>query len=250
MPSRWSHERCCDLAEAEIERFASVVRGAARDTPIPTCGGWTLGDLVQHVGHIHRWAAGMVGERSRQRHSRRQADLPLPDPPADLGDWIAEGAEVLLPALRAADPDDGMWTWGPDKHVRFWSRRMVHETAVHRVDAQLGLGLDPWLHPAVAVDGVDEFLENPPARRFRGDGERILLAATDRPDRWLVSLSADRPVVSRLDADPAGTATVRVRGTAADLDLLLWQRRHHAEPRFAVRGDAALLDRWRAATEW
>jgi hypothetical protein len=31
---------------------------------------------------------------------------------------------------------------GPDKHMRFWSRRMVHETAVHRVDGER-LRLDP-----------------------------------------------------------------------------------------------------------
>ena len=30
-----------------------------------------------------------------------------------------------------------MWAWGPDKHARFWPRRLLHETAVHRGDAYL-----------------------------------------------------------------------------------------------------------------
>lgn len=167
MPGRYSHQRFCDLASAEIARFAEVIQGADPSTPVPTCGRWTLADLVQHLAQIHRWAAGMVAELSRTRHSRRKADLPLPADPATWSDWVAEAETLLVPVLRAADPEARMWAWGPDKHVRFWSRRMVHETAVHRVDAELALGITPQVDPAVAADGVEEFLENLPRSRER-----------------------------------------------------------------------------------
>ena len=81
-----------------------------------------------------------------------------------------------------------MWAWGPDKHVRFWSRRMVHETGVHRVDAELALGIEPRVDPAVAAGGVVEFLENlPRSSALRGDGEQLRLVATDRPDQWTIT---------------------------------------------------------------
>jgi hypothetical protein len=53
----YSHQRCCDLAGGEIARFAAVIRGADPATPVPTCGRWTLADLIQHIGHIHRSTA-------------------------------------------------------------------------------------------------------------------------------------------------------------------------------------------------
>jgi uncharacterized protein (TIGR03083 family) len=165
MAAIYSHQRCCDLASAEIARFAAVIRGGDPATPVLTCAPWTLADLIQHIGHIHRWAAAMVAERSPTRHSRKKAELPLPADPATWPDWLAEAETLLVPVLRAADPDARRWAWGPDKHVRFWSRRMVHETAVHRVDAELALGIQPRVDPAAAVDGVEEFLENLPRSR-------------------------------------------------------------------------------------
>src|SRR5215207_11044125 len=113
MPGMHTHERCCDLAGAEIERFAAVIREADPATPVPTCGRWTLADLVQHIGQIHRWAAAIVAELSRTRHSRRKADLPLPADPASWPGWLAEGQALLVPVLRAADPEAGCGPGGP-----------------------------------------------------------------------------------------------------------------------------------------
>jgi uncharacterized protein (TIGR03083 family) len=248
MPAMYPHQRCCDLASAEIARLAAVVRGADPATPVPTCGRWTMADLVQHIAHIHRWAAGMVAERSRTRHSRRKADLPLPADPATWSDWLAEAELLLVPVLRAADPETRMWAWGPDKHVRFWSRRMVHETAVHRVDAELALGIAPRVDPAVAVDGVEEFLENlPRSGSLRGDGERLRLLATDRPDRWTIvrrPAGFDWTRGEPADGPPGTAGSVTVRASTAELYLLLWGRWPYTDARFEVTGDRSLLAHW------
>jgi uncharacterized protein (TIGR03083 family) len=80
----------------------------------------------------------------------------------------------------------------PTRHSRkkvdlFWPRRVVHETAVHRADAELALGVEPRIDPAVAVDGVGELLENlPRSRPLRGSGEQLRLAATDQPAQWTI----------------------------------------------------------------
>jgi uncharacterized protein (TIGR03083 family) len=260
MPGLYDHQRYCDLTGAEIRRFAAGVRGADPSTPVTTCGRWTLRDLVHHAGQIHRWAAGMVAVCSMEPRSRTAADWPLPPDPGAYADWLGEGERLLVPVLAAADPDAGMWAWGVDQHVRFWSRRMVHETAVHRVDAELALGLDPWVDVAVAVDGVGEFLENLPRARIwardvgklRGDGELIRLVATDRPDEWTIRLvergfgwSHDTP-----DGDGNGEAphpagrSVTARASVGDLYLLVWGRRRFTDPRFAITGDSDLLAHW------
>jgi uncharacterized protein (TIGR03083 family) len=248
MPGRYDHQRCCDLASAEIDRFAAVIRGANPATPVPTCGNWSLADLVQHIGQIHRWAGGMVAECSATRHSRKKADLPLPADPATWPDWLAEGQRLLVPVLRAADPEARMWAWGPDKHVRFWSRRMVHETAVHRVDAELALGIQPRIAPAVASDGVEEFLENlPRSRSLRGEGEQLWLVASDRPDRWTIIRQPTGFEWTRGDPQggPAGAAgSVSVRASTAELYLLLWGRWPSTDARYAVAGDRGLLTHW------
>ncbi len=58
---------------------------------------------------------------------------------------------------------------------------MLHETTMYRCDGQLALGAPPTIEPAVAVDGIDEFLDNlpyavtfaPGVRNLRGDGQRL-----------------------------------------------------------------------------
>jgi uncharacterized protein (TIGR03083 family) len=264
MPGIHSHQRCCDLADDEIARFAAVIAGADPATPVPTCGRWTLADLIQHIGHIHRWAAAMVADLSPTRHSRRKDDLPLPSDPTTWPAWLAEAQTFLIPVLRATDPDARMWAWGPDKHARFWSRRMLHETAVHRVDAELALGIEPRIDPAVAADGVDEFLENlPRSRALRGNGEQLHLVATDQPDHWTITRQPttftwthrhpgrhgrpDPGSSGHPDPEPApaATTTVTAHATTADLYLFLWGRRPSTDPRLVVTGDPTLLTHWR-----
>ncbi|MFL6223449.1 MAG: maleylpyruvate isomerase family mycothiol-dependent enzyme [Actinomycetes bacterium] len=248
MPGLYSHQRFCDLADAEVARLAGAIRGADPATPVPTCGRWRMDDLVQHIGHIHRWAAAMVAELSPTRHSREKVDLPLPPDPATRPDWLAEARTFLIPALRAADPDARMWAWGPDKHARFWSRRMVHETAVHRADAELALGVEPRIDPAVAVDGVGEFLENlPRSRSLRGNGEQLRLAATDQPAQWTIIRDPANFTWTHgvPQPPPNGAPTVTVHASAADLYLLLWGRRPTTDPRLTMTGDPALLAHWR-----
>ena len=245
----YSHQRCCDLASAEIARFAAVIRGADPAIPVPTCGRWKLADLIQHLAQIHRWVAGMVAELSRTRHSRKKADLPLPADPATWSSWLAEAQTLLVPVLRAADPEARMWAWGPDKHVRFWSRRMVHETGVHRVDAELALGIDPQVEPAVAADGVEEFLENlPRSRSLRGQGEQLRLVATDRPDRWTIIRAPAGVAWIRGEPEDglpgAEAASVTVRARTAELYLLSWGRWPYTDARYEVAGDRALLAHW------
>ena len=101
MPGIYSHQRFCDLASDEIARLAAV-DGADPATPIPTCGPWTMADLVQHVGHILH--LGHNGPKD-------QGDAAAPTvtvraPPADLYLflWAGDGPATPVSPSPATPP--------------------------------------------------------------------------------------------------------------------------------------------------
>ncbi len=56
-----------DFPEALITEnaaFAELFRDADLSTPVPTCPGWTLAQLMRHVGRGDRWCAQIVTEQS------------------------------------------------------------------------------------------------------------------------------------------------------------------------------------------
>jgi uncharacterized protein (TIGR03083 family) len=240
-----SLEGCCGLVGTEIDRLAAVADGADPATPVPSCPGWTLADLLQHTGEVFRWAAAMVRDSSPERLAREAIDWDLPAEPADLPQWLRDGRAGVLEAFGAADPATPMWAWGWPKAAGFWPRRMVHEIGVHRADAELALGRVPAFEPDVAADGVDELLDNlphaasfaPGVATLRGSGT-LDLHAEDADTSWLVTLVADGFRWER--AAPVGT-DVEVTASAGDLLLALYGR----PARIDVDGDLALWDRWR-----
>jgi uncharacterized protein (TIGR03083 family) len=247
--SRWPSDAYIDAVGVEIARMADVVRVVAPETPVPSCPQWTVAELVTHTGAIHRWAAQMVRDLAQERLDRSTLDLGLPGDPSGYADWLAAGAEPLVAALTAADPGAPMWAWGADQHARFWMRRMVHETVVHRVDAELGAGREPHVDAALAADGIDELLENlPSAVSFRprvaelqGSGEAIALQSTDGDAHWLVRLGAGGFTWERaVSAD----AAVAVAARTEDLLLLVYARLELTPDRFGVSGDGRVLDHW------
>ncbi|MER5778076.1 maleylpyruvate isomerase family mycothiol-dependent enzyme [Streptomyces sp. NPDC002039] len=240
-------------AAVATESAALVATVAAADlsTPVPTCPDWTLEDLTRHVGSVHRWFTELLRRRVQQPPARREVDLRLPEHPDALPDWLAASAAEAAEVFAATDPDAPMWAWGVDQHARFWVRRMLFETLVHRVDAELALGLSPHVDRALAVDGIDEFLTNLPyaapfaplTARLRAPDRTIRFSSTDADGDWLVGLRPDGFALLADHAEPR-TADATVRGSAADLLLLLYGRLDHRSDAFHLLGDADLLAHW------
>ncbi len=246
-----NHTECCDALAAELERFATVLDRADLAATVPSCPPWDLAGLVKHVGGIHRWSGRMVAEGMTRRLSHGDLDLRFPDEPSEIVGWFRSGGKALQDALRKADPDQPTWSWGADQHARFWSRRQLHETAVHRADAELALGLEPEFDAVVAVDGVDEFLENLPFATFspviknlKGAGETLHFHCTDADGEWLIQLNPDGFSWEHGHAK----GDVAVRATASNMLLLLYGRRKPHHERLQIFGDGALLDRWLASS--
>jgi uncharacterized protein (TIGR03083 family) len=245
---RLSHAEYCATVATEIAQFATAVTGVNPDTRVPSCPDWTVTDLVEHLGLVHRWAEHQVRVLTPERIASADMGLDSPDGPADWPRWLRTGGERLVATLRASDPAAPMWAWGLEQTAGFWARRMVHETTVHRADAALATDA-PYDVPApVAVDGVDELFDNlPPAVRFapnvaqlRGNGETLRLETTDLPATWHLALHDDGFAWSHTDVP----ADVTVRAPARELLLLVYGRL--APDEVDVDGDGALLRRWLA----
>jgi uncharacterized protein (TIGR03083 family) len=232
-----------DYLEA-IGRESDALSQAARESlhaPVPSCPEWTVRDLVEHMGFVDRAWTERVARRLQDR-----ASLDLGDAPQDgLVDWFDEGARRLQKVLSNADPSERVWTWSHQKNVAFVQRRMAQETTVHRWDCQAAVGSPEPIKPALAADGVDEFLDIiAPATWQRseqprkGGGQLIHMHQTDGDGEWLLRLAVDGLQIERGHAK--GDAAVR--GTASDLLLLLWRRKTPSE--LEVFGDGTMLERF------
>ena len=67
---------------------------------------------------------------------------------------------AVTPDTREAlDPGTPAWTWGHRQDVGFTSRRVAQETAVHCWDALTAIDCSEPIDRTLAVDGIDEFLD-------------------------------------------------------------------------------------------
>lgn len=236
------------LLAAESERFIDVVYSADADLPIPTCPGWTATDIGEHVGQLYRWAAEHVRQRSQTRIPASMIEMHMPPERAERPGWVREGVEILSDALNTTDPDAVLWAWGSDKAARFWGRRMVFETTIHRADVELARGEEPVIDSATAIDGIDEFLDNlpfatyfaPKVENLRGE-ERLVLHADDEDVYWQIDLSTDGFDWTH-DAAAAGDATVSQR--ASRLLLFVYGRLGPSD--VSVEGDKEFAEFWSA----
>lgn len=143
------------FAEAAA-RFADGVAVADLKAPVPACSGWTVRDLVVHLGNTHAWAATIVETGAK---APTQSDDPGSHRSRAVSEWYAGKAEDLYRVLRDTDPEKPAWNFAFGEGVaNFWRRRQLHETTVHSVDLAQAVGATPHIAPEIASDGVDEVL--------------------------------------------------------------------------------------------
>lgn len=231
-------------AQARLLRSAAV--SVAAETPVPTCPGWTVQQLLRHVGRVFDMVIRVV----------QTADPQVPPPrlePAG-GDALAaldDRLATMLDVLARTDPATPAWHFTPTapKTAAFWSRRMAHEVTVHRIDAQAAAETSTEVDPDLAADGVDELLtrliarDPRPGRRPQPStlGGSVVYRAVDVGRVWTVHLAAGQlpqttqGEVTRADASVTGPADAVYRAG--------WGRPSDA----VITGDLALVDAIRAA---
>lgn len=228
---------------SEASALASAAEEAGLDAPVPTCPGWTITDLVLHIGEVHRWATAAVASKATKLGDVPADSLgPLPEP-SDMIDWFCRGAIALRDTLAAADPSVEYAAFLNDPitpRLLFWARRQTMETSIHRIDAESAAGRCTALAPDVAIDGIDEFLTGfiPRTRTpLRADSPHCLQIAPDYSEqRWTVSISNEMPVTERRAAD----ANCIVSGSASNIYLALWNR--ISLDNLTIEGDRTAID--------
>ncbi|MCL6289518.1 maleylpyruvate isomerase family mycothiol-dependent enzyme [Streptomyces sp. 43Y-GA-1] len=235
--------------------LAAAAERAGPGASVPTCPGWQIRHLLRHTGMVHRWAAAFVTEG----HTAYQPDGGEPAlDGAELLTWFREGHDHLVRSLEEAPADLDCWTFLPaPSPLAFWSRRQLHETTVHRVDAESALGGPLTPVPAErAVDGIDELLTGFHARprsKVRSRKPRTLrVRAVDTEATWTVRISEDPPEAVRTAATdaPEDRVDCELSGTAEGLYLTLWNRLPLAA--LSLRGDRSVARLWtdNSAVTW
>src|SRR5262250_2832589 len=157
-----STERLYGEITGSAATLAGLLDGTDLTRPVPTCPEWTMRQLVTHVGRAHRWATAIVATRAAEPIPFREVpDGRLPDDPAAQPGWLRDGAARLAETVRAGGGP--VWTHLGPGPASYWARRMAHETAVHRADAQIAAGTRPVIDPEIAADGIAEWLSFLPA---------------------------------------------------------------------------------------
>jgi uncharacterized protein (TIGR03083 family) len=115
------------LLESEGALFVATARVHDLAALVPGCPGWTLRELVAHLGLVYRWVTRVVRD-GRPGPPDRAERCSLEDPDPGDGPALVERAQVahadLVDALRAAPPDLDCWTVWPAASARsFWIRR-------------------------------------------------------------------------------------------------------------------------------
>ncbi len=226
------------LLRTTTERVRIATETADPAAPIPTCPGWDVTALIEHLGAVHLWAeeAARTATRPERMPSRE-------DDGRTLAEWYADAARCVVDSLARLDVTAPAWTFAAgDRTVAFWRRRQLHETLVHAADLALAgrqVGdlsaeeLYPGVDPDVAADGIAEILEVFLPRMARGAAQRgrvsdlipapapIMLTATDADVSWTLH-ATDAGLTVAGGASPHAVATLA--GPAADLNLAIWRR--------------------------
>ncbi|MEU0794800.1 maleylpyruvate isomerase family mycothiol-dependent enzyme [Amycolatopsis sp. NPDC005961] len=202
------------LLEA-IDVHADGLKRAALEAgptaPVRNCPKWTVHDLVSHIAFVHGFAVGLALNRPAR-----------PTPPPDWDDVLGwwDGQRLALREALGGNPETAAFSPYPGfaETVGDWTRRMAHETAIHRLDAESALADVPETRfsPEFANDGVDEYLTYLTPRRGITPDVRVTT-----PERsWAF-----------------GEPKAELDGAADDVYRALWGRPHQA----SVTGDLAPL---------
>ena len=131
------------IDERSVAFRAAIASAPSVALQVPTCPEWTLRDLVQHLGTVHRFWAVAVAAGPADAAPAQTASEGVTAAPREreaLLAWSAESTEQLLSALRDSGPDRGCWTWwGGSQSPQTCgavARHQLQEVAVHTYDAQ------------------------------------------------------------------------------------------------------------------
>ena len=227
-----------------VQRAGAELRSAGQlaglDAPVPSCPHWTVASLLRHTARVYHWCTLTL-----RQIEPRTVPFERPEDDAVVARYAA-ALDQCLTALRTTPPSLVLPTMYPaDSAVAFFARRMAHETAIHRVDAELAAGCGVSEFDAYfAADGVDELLIDMGRARFSTDGLgrsfTVTLTPLDLNRAWTVNAGP-----SSYQAEPVArdNSDLNLFGSCSDLYRWIWNRAGDDE--VSLRGDLTVADIWR-----
>jgi uncharacterized protein (TIGR03083 family) len=208
--------------ERDGSAFADSCAAAGLTQRVEGCPEWTVADLLWHMGGVHHFFSTLVRDRMLSYEGYHRPPRPADD---QLLTFFRSTFTELLQVLTDVDPSTPVWTWAEDQTAGFVVRRMAHETAMHRWDADRAAKRDMPIEAQLASDGIDEFLQHFLERRTDDSvppGGSVHIHCTDVAGEWTVrpTASAIEFVVVREHAK----GDCAIRGPASDILLALWRR--------------------------
>ena len=239
---------------AQNQELGELLRDADWSLPVPTCPGWTLLQLLRHVGRGDRCAAQIITDRADASLDPRV--VRDGKPPADVAgaiQWLSQSPLILLAAVEDIGRRTEVSTFTGPKPAAWWTRRRLHEATVHRADAAIALGAPYELPAELAADGISEWLDRLADQQALGQqpslpaGASLALRATDpglTENTWTVL------------GGPGGlhwhgrlvSTDLALSGPATDLLLALLRRPPAEDTGISMQGDTALWHSWLAQT--
>ena len=209
---------------------------------VPACPGWTVQTVLVHLGRVYRSVTEHVVARATEMIPFTKT--PSPDS-FDVVSWYGEGLDALLEALRGIDPGEPVWSWSDNQTAGFYFRRMAHETAMHRYDAEAATATPTPFDGDIAADGVAELYESVlpfglERRKVTLPSGSMHLHRTDGDGEWMVN-GVDGAISLTHEH---GKGDAAVRGSASDLFVFVWHRGMPDTLQFF--GDEAVARAWAA----
>ncbi|MGH9920399.1 MAG: maleylpyruvate isomerase family mycothiol-dependent enzyme [Nitrososphaerales archaeon] len=207
----------------ESDLFYAAADDADPTLGVPSCPGWTVEDLVWHLGEVHWFWGTDIEMRAADPDSIETVKPKRPVGYQELIAWGRAQADRMISLLEQNDDSTTVWTWSPPHQtVGFIRRHQVQEASVHRWDMQNAAMQSPPdpVDPEVASDSIDELLavtlpwvvsakEPLPGR--------VHIHCMDTEGEWFVESNGSVEAIH-------AKGDVALRGTASDLLLAAYKR--------------------------
>lgn len=176
----------------QTRRLADAAAAAGPGAAVPTTPGWTVADLVEHVGQTQNWVAEIIERRVTDPRQLPTEMAVRPRDPGEWRKWLAESAQRVVSACSDDALDAPVFNAAGDERsgTRFWMSSMLNEAVVHGFDAAGAAGRPAGVGPAIAAALISNhftMLTSPTwemqrpqsARAIRGTGQTLQFLATD-----------------------------------------------------------------------
>lgn len=227
-------------------RLAESAAEAGPDAAVPTTPGWTITDLVRHVGQTQHWVAEII---ERRIVDPRRLPTEMAELRGDPGQWLAASAQRVVTACSVEAPVFNAAADGRTG-VQFWTSSLLNEAVIHGFDAATTAGRPYDVEADIAAALISNHfamltsptwkLQRPDsANAIRGTGQTLQWRATDQ-GAWLINRNPDGPTWHPAIAP----ADVTVTAPAQALLLVLTRRLPLTHPHITISGDIELAQHW------